>query len=296
MKKILLILFSTVFIFSAIAKVIYLDQFELYVFSFQHFSFNTAAILSRLLISFELMIAIFILTHTYFKFSWNLAIGSLSVFTVFLLVLVINKSEDHCHCFGEVIKMSPLASLVKNLVLIALLIVIRKSKEQLFRFDNLIAGSLVFACMIIPTAVSKPDFIKKYSKIEFEQNPLINLQSVDSVKIAPFLQGKKVLIFLSPTCEHCKLAIKKVTHMALRNNIKNEVMCIFIGKNDQIHKFFKESKAYSFEYISINTKIHMSITQGKVPRIYFSDNGITKEVFRYQELTEKDILEFLGIN
>ncbi|MCG8700345.1 MAG: hypothetical protein MI922_19985 [Bacteroidales bacterium] len=296
MKKILLILFSIVFMLSAIAKIIYLDQFELYIFSFQRFNFNIVSILSRLLISFELMIAIFILTGKYFQLSWKLSIASLSVFSVFLLVQVLNKSDDHCHCFGEIIKMSPLVSLIKNLVLIGLLMVIRNSKDQLLRIDKLIAASFVIACITIPVAVSKPDFVKKYRKIEYKQNPLLNLRSVDSVRIAPFLNEKKVLVFLSPSCEHCKIAIKKITHMALRNKIENEVMCIFIGEDAQIHNFFRETDAYGFKYISIPAKVHMSVTQRRVPQIFFSDNGNAIEVFRYQELTGKDMRDFLEVN
>ena len=78
------VLLGTIFILSAIFKLISIDTFELYIFSLKWFSFNVAAVLARLVISVELLLGILLITNIKYNIVWRTTVTLLTLFSLFL--------------------------------------------------------------------------------------------------------------------------------------------------------------------------------------------------------------------
>ena len=121
-SKFINIVIGSVFIIAAILKLISIDEFEIYVYSFDIFSFLLTTFVSRIIIIGEFILGLFLILKVNYKLTWRLTFISLILFTLFLIYVAIFRQDTNCHCFGELVELSPLESIIKNLVMIALLI------------------------------------------------------------------------------------------------------------------------------------------------------------------------------
>ena len=87
------------------------------------FSNDLAPFISRLIIGFEFFIAFAILQFNYLK---KLVVPStillLLIFSVDLSIDIFIGNTDNCGCFGQLIPMTPIEALIKNILTILLLI------------------------------------------------------------------------------------------------------------------------------------------------------------------------------
>ena len=69
-KSVLKVLLGLVFIVSAVLKLIDMDSFEIYIYSYHFFSLNASFIVARLAIILELVLGIGLVSHTLHKLYW----------------------------------------------------------------------------------------------------------------------------------------------------------------------------------------------------------------------------------
>ena len=69
-KSSLKVLLGLVFIVSAILKVVDMDKFEIYIYSYHFFSLNFSFIVARLAIILELVLGFGLISHTLHKLYW----------------------------------------------------------------------------------------------------------------------------------------------------------------------------------------------------------------------------------
>lgn len=129
-KTIVRILIGLMFITSAILKLISLDTFEVYVYSFHIFNFFMAELAARGLIILELMMGFLLILKVDYKWIWRLALVVTIGFTLFLVYVALFRNDENCHCFGDLIEVKPIPSIIKNIVIILLLFFIRKNGKQ----------------------------------------------------------------------------------------------------------------------------------------------------------------------
>ena len=116
-----------VFIIAAILKLISIDEFEIYIYSFNIFSFLLTTFVSRMIIIGEFILGLFLILKINYRFVWKTSLIILILFTLFLTYAAIFRRDSNCHCFGELIELNPLESIVKNLILILLLLLSQRS-------------------------------------------------------------------------------------------------------------------------------------------------------------------------
>ena len=128
------IIVAAVFILSAVGKLSIDSLLDKPMFALRNFernflvngiglSYDWAKILSRLLIGLELSLAILIVMPFYLKkIIIPAIIGLLGVFSIHLLIQTIGGEAGNCGCFGDLIPMTPLQALIKNLIAIGLLL------------------------------------------------------------------------------------------------------------------------------------------------------------------------------
>lgn len=122
------IILGSLFIVSAISKLFPIEAFDLAIVNQGITNWDFAPYLSRFIISVELFLGIsFFITPFIKKISIPYSFLLLVVFCVHLILLISagNGGKD-CGCFGELIPMSSIAALIKNLVLIFLIILLNK--------------------------------------------------------------------------------------------------------------------------------------------------------------------------
>jgi uncharacterized membrane protein YphA (DoxX/SURF4 family) len=286
-----------VFIISAIFKFLSIDEFEIYVFSHNLMSFNLSSLAARLLIGFEFFIGIMLIANLYFRQIWMTSVAMLSGFTIYLAITAISGSSENCHCFGELLKMNPIESMIKNGILLIGFIAIRKNMSFSLKYKLLLTTSVALISLSLPTIVSPPDFFypELYSKIA-----VINKNGLDSLVIdnnqfpVKCDTGKKVLCFYSTKCRFCKLSERKICSIVERHNLDSTKFAnIFWGDSTTSLDKFYQSKSIRFESAFINTNDFMSITGGKMPLILLIEDKKIIERFGYRSIDEAKIVQFL---
>ncbi|NUM71287.1 MAG: DoxX family protein [Ignavibacteriaceae bacterium] len=116
--KIILILSGLMFLFSAVSKSMPIQSFELFLVSKGLFNWETAPLFSRLIVSFEFFLGILLLVNLEPKrAAIPLSLVMLVVFTVHLVYdMIISGNTGNCGCFGELLPMTPLEAVIKNVL------------------------------------------------------------------------------------------------------------------------------------------------------------------------------------
>ena len=133
-KNIIRIGIGSVFIIASILKLITIDEFEIYIYSFNIFSFFITTILSRLLIVGEIVLGIFLIFKIYYRFTWKATLTIQILFTIFLIYTALFRDDGNCHCFGDLVQLSPMQSIIKNLVIIGALFLLKLRPSELQNF------------------------------------------------------------------------------------------------------------------------------------------------------------------
>lgn len=294
MKRIILLLVGIIFIFSSLLKLISVNQFELFIYNLGILNFNTSSILARIIISIEFLLGLLINIKNLKKICWSLSLIMLGVFSAYLVVHSIYLPDNHCHCFGELIIMKPVASLLKNLVLILLLLYVKNAASYLPGINKIFAYAIVVAGLIIPNILSPPDFLVHRKTENLTGNKIYRLKEIDTEIVKDCFTGKKALCFLSPACKQCKNAAKKISIMAKRYNLEKNIIYIFMGNEKKINDFFISSETLKFPYIRIRPKILLDITNRSIPKIFIVEDGNVKRIYSYQNLSENELKRFFN--
>ena len=121
-RLILRVLVGTLFVLSAVAKLVAIDDFELYIYSYGWFPLGMSYVVARLCIGWELVLGGLLLTGWWKRLTKTAALLTLVLFSLFLCYAALNGRNESCECMGRWVDLSPAESLVKNGVLILLVL------------------------------------------------------------------------------------------------------------------------------------------------------------------------------
>jgi uncharacterized membrane protein YphA (DoxX/SURF4 family) len=304
-KNILFILLSValgvVFIFSAWSKIPTLEQFGWIIVENTFLGWDAAEILARALIGLEFFIGILFLScFRIKKLAIPLAFITLLLFSAYLVLIFIQHGNNsNCGCFGEVLPMTPLASLVKNGILLAVIYILHFIKtEWRIPYDRWIVLGLFATCLSIPFIASIPDCFYLYDKPKLEHNPIpLSLLYHSPNNKAPEMElrkGKHIIAFMSLTCEHCRKAAKKIRIM---NEKHPEIPFYFVlnGDSSNVEDFFEDTKSQQIPHSLFNGVEQFVAMAGNkgVPSIKWMEDTIEIKHTNYIILKDKDVLAWL---
>lgn len=282
---------GAVFLVSAILKLISIDSFEIYLYGFGIIKLEYAFVLARLIISLEVLIGIVLITGIYVRMAVSFAIAMLLVFSAFILILIFTRNDENCHCFGE-IEMSHSLSLLKNVLLAALLATSFQSQNSKFRNNRLVLIVTAAISLLLPIIVSPPDsfFYARNSKNitydEFKLNEFLKEHD-------QFAKGRKMLCFFSTGCRFCKLAARKISVIAKKAGDPEVVSYVFAGAEGSADKFFEETSSTVFPYSFIPPNRFLKITNGVMPLIILLEDGNVKGKYGYRDIREDELIRFM---
>jgi thiol-disulfide isomerase/thioredoxin len=285
-----------------------------------------APYLARLIIGVELGFGIALIQNHYFKRVVIPATALLLVaFRIHLSYQIAIGQGGNCGCFGQFIEMTPTEALIKNLVtlgLLAWLFKISKEKKDNQRFSIvLLIGALsilfmfmyfpfspcgkqcppcpVIDCELCPQKIvyvdtcgggeSRPPVplidnsptpvVSKFSKL--------NVFSGMKVKID---EGKSIVCFFMPGCDHCREAAKALAELSKDPNFPRVYVYFGDEEVNKIDEFFQVAgKKYPYQVLGIGEFFTLMGTEGETPGILYLWNGNIQKSYFGNQFSKEDL-------
>lgn len=316
---ILSILLGVLFLFSAWTKTYPVSDFEYIIKSQLDIPTFWSAVLARAVIGFEFALGFFLLVHGFIKKKWVViaAILLLVAFSIHLFILYLNVGNDaNCGCMGTVVEMSPLPSIFKNVIMIALLFVLLKLTQgspkvklhdAFVLFLSILTMGLMFVLFPIKQAKEYLSYHTIYSPEQPEQ-PSVNLNS-----------GKHIICFMTLGCGHCRDAAKEIVSVSEQH--PDLPFYIFLLRPEkhrdstdvdtlvevdsaweasialQEKDFFEDTKAKHIPHSYLKAKTFISLIEesgniGTPTILWMRDSTIIREI-RNHDFSVKDIKNWL---
>ena len=263
MKKNITVLFRIIiallFVVSAIAKMYPSPYFAISTFEVKQlyplgFSEAIAPWFSRILIGIELALGFLILQNNFLKkIIIPATIGLLAVFVIHLsyVTFATGGNSGNCGCFGELLPMTPIEAIFKNLIAMIilglLLFMLPKNPQEVHKFWPLgLVTFLSIACIFVlapiksAAAITVPETtavdstsVKKDS-VELPKDSIVTQKSVtDTLKKQPIKEENK---------EETEPAKKKSGYAQFFSSIDNgrKTLCFFVPGCDHCQQAAKE--------------------------------------------------------
>jgi hypothetical protein len=223
---------------------------------------------TRFIIALETWLGLCLLLSFYSRFILRFSFLLLVAFSVHLGYLIAIGETGNCGCFGEMISMSPLASLGKNIVLLAvngflLRYKFRGNKKP--RITWLLLPLLFAAATLIWPVQTQPDeVVEKLPTFEAETG-------ID------FANGSYLVAILNLGCEHCQEAAQQI--VAWQNNGIDlpQVAALFFAEGDTTVADFNTITGSNFPYQMIDVNTFFDLIGSTPPRIYWIVDGQVKQ-------------------
>lgn len=181
-QKILSISLGVMFIFSGISKLFPIEAFETVTVQQGIMNWELVPWFSRAMISFELFLGLlFLLNIKLRKFTLPASFLLLFVFTVYLAILEFTgKGGDNCGCFGELVPMTALQSILKNLIFMGTVgyLYFAIEAEKKYTFVHIAAGYVVVLVAILVLFPVKPYEVLKTPEVS---QPLLEPVETDTM-------------------------------------------------------------------------------------------------------------------
>jgi uncharacterized membrane protein YphA (DoxX/SURF4 family) len=278
---VLSILLGSVFLFSGYSKLFPIEPFQFNFIAIGIANWLTAPILARLIIALEFFLGtLLILNFQLPKFTLKAVISLLLFFTAYLAYqIVMEGNKGNCGCFGEMLKMTPLQSILKNIVLLAIAIFLLVTNHTInWKWKNEIYFITAITAIFITVGLNPFDYnASKIMKDEIANLPLPTDTLYHSKNTIPpsvdLKKGKQIVCFLSLKCRHCldaafKMNIIKMQHPQI------PFYFIFGGVQENLQPFLEQSKHKNIPYTLYSDMYFFTMCGGQYPGIYYCENGI----------------------
>ena len=297
LKTLLRIVIGLIFIVSAVLKLLSLDSFEIYIYSFNIFGFVLSGLVARCVIAAELLLGAFFIAKILYKPTWWLMMAMLLGFTLLMVYVAIFRDDTNCHCMGEIVPLKPVLTIVKNVVLMLLMLLVRKEEDYQFRGKKAVGIILAAVSVLVPFALFPMDGV--YNAFSKSENQ-VNAEKFDKFmqdSIAQSLEiskGDYILGYLASGCEFCKLSAKKIDQIFMNNQLDTTRLVFFIwGPEEAVNNFREETKIEKYKYSIINPVKALNIVYGNFPTYVYIRDGKVLKVANLREMEESFTVEFM---
>jgi thiol-disulfide isomerase/thioredoxin len=237
------------------------------------FSESLAPYFSRILIGIEFALGFLLLNNHFLKrITIPATVGLLSVFIIHLsyVTFLSGGNSGNCGCFGELIPMTPIEAIIKNIIAVGLLIWLWKISENDKKSNIWMLTTVTLACilglfMLAPMKASSVSISNSNDNINISTDTISKLtdsekieeiKTIDSSKVktdkaveevkkemgpkqavsgysdlyADIDKGQKILCFFVPGCEHCRDAAKDLNALQKKHKDFPSVQIVFMDE------------------------------------------------------------------
>jgi len=300
-KLLLSIIVGLVFIISAFVKLFPVELFEVAAVETGLVGWMLAPFAARAVIGFEFFIGMMLILGFYRRFFVKISLFTLGIFTAYLIYLFFTEgNSSNCNCFGLAYAMTPLQSMVKNLILALMLaLVLWKSKPaQRKRYKlvlSIVAGiiSMVIPYIFAPIIIGVTGY--NADKINYTLDFAAIYEDPDAAHPEVNLgEDKHIVLFLSSSCQHCIVAAYKFSVMKSRYP-EMPVFLFINGDDNDIREFHFKSKSGNMPFAHIKAGTLIYLAGNRLPAILWLDDGMVVKKQNYFEISEDEILQWLEI-
>ena len=296
-KSALKILLGLVFIVSAVLKILEIDRFEIYLYSFHFFSLNFSYLVARAAIILELVLGIGLVANYLHKLIWWGSVGMLMGYSLLLLYAIVVGRTDSCHCFGDFLQLNAQQSLIKNAVLLALFFLIYNMEgwETPFRWLLLSLSIIVSTTGVF--LISPPDNYADYTSEHNLQvelfNEMLDESPLDQLNLR---EGKQIICFFSTSCDYCQMAARKLTLMQQFYGFPpKRITYAFIGSKGAIKRFFDQSDSERYRTLHYSdVAAFLKAVNGNLPVVVLLQDGEVVHEYGFRNMDEEEIKAFMA--
>lgn len=307
------------FVLSAVAKMYPSPYFAITTFEMKQlipmgFSEGLAHHFSRMLIGIEFALGLLLLQrHFLRRFVVPATIVMLVVFIVHLSYdVMINGNSGSCGCFGELLPMTPIEAIIKNIISVALLVWLFRLLPPTYDKRNFwVLTTVLFLCILgvfmaapiqpvktEPAAIESADLPQEMTgTLPLPSDTIVTTTNETPVESAPATEapkadepaqtksmysqyfatadkGKKIIGLFAPGCDHCREVAKELTALKAKNKDFPELQIIFMDEEgDLIPQFLDHAGAkYPYKVADIATFWKL-IENGDTPGVVYQWNG-----------------------
>lgn len=286
------------FIVSAILKLLSIENFEIYIYSFNLLSFPLSGLAARCVIACELLAGVLLIIKVKYKWAWWLTLLMLVGFSFLLVYVILFRDDSNCHCMGDLVQMRPSLSLVKNLVTIALLLFVRKEEDYQFKGRKL-ALALSFVAAIVPPFALFPtdnvyNLFSRADDLDYNEAAFNGMMADSVMQDVHIDDGNYIVAVISSSCRHCKSGCMKMSEIVTHNQIDSSRVLLFVwGDSTSVKQFKTETKTEQFRSVQIDGITAINVNKGLFPKYLFLKDGSVVKTADNKQLTEKSICDHL---
>ncbi|MDQ3047747.1 MAG: DoxX family protein [Bacteroidota bacterium] len=298
---ILCVLMGAVFIFSGYTKLYPIEPFEYTFVDLGMINWQLSPFVARLLIGLEFLIGILLIMHLHLRKVLLAGMLLLVIFSFYLLLLIFfTGNKGNCGCFGSMIEMTPLEAIIKNSMMLGFFLILyffhsgwelRKRKRLLLVIPIALSFALPF--ILNPVAL---DYSEAYLN-KPEENFLIELDTLYNnakLNVPPktLSEGKQIIVFMSLTCKHCKIAANKIRIMREKNP---EIPFYFVlnGQEKNLESFFELTQTKDIPHCMLLGRSFVYLAGTSLPTIYMVNNSMVEHEIDYFTMDQKEIENWL---
>ncbi|MBR6998670.1 MAG: hypothetical protein IKI19_07730 [Prevotella sp.] len=275
------VLLAALFLLSAVAKLLAIDDFELYIYSYGILSLNVSFLAARFCIAAELLLALFIALGWWRHWVNLTTFAVLILFSLFLGYAALIGRTDSCQCMGRLADLTPAQSLLKNAVLIALLLLYSRlsrssRKPRLSRVRVILSALFVVAVTVGVFCISVPDnWMFGPEESRYDRELLEESIGPDGLLGDEGLaDGHQLVAFVTQGCPYCRMTREKLGSIARRNHLDT-------------------SRIHYYEPADLPDGLFLRITYGQRPFVLLLDNGVPVVTYHYRNISERQVSRFL---
>lgn len=285
-----------VFILSGVSKLYPIEIFELNLVYDGLIGWTLAPIAARVLIASEITLGIFLIINFRIKKNTLPTAFVLTIFFSFYLIykLISEGNSGNCHCFGSLLPMTPLESLIKNVLILIGIVYLYSSNtvEITLRYKKILY--LVWPIISIVIFILfpiRPFTPRVVSENKVRQAHFLQLKNFSNGVQVDLAEGKKLVAFISLSCIHCKELAFKLGIIHKRYKLPDTYF-IYYGDEDELTTFSSETKT-SFPHIILPYHDFLNLSGPVLPKLYYLENGMIQKEWDNETFHPEILVEIL---
>lgn len=279
MRMLLIVLricFGLLFLASAGLKLFPIEAFEVILIKQVGISWKWVAYVSRFLIIAEFLIGTAILVNFQLKKALVASLVMLTAFSVYLILQLSSGAEvDNCGCFGELIPMNTVQSIVKNIVfmLAASVLLFAKKATRTF-WPTLLNLSLSYAAFVF--VLFQAPF------------PVIESEEIGNNSISPFqavateesldLNDQHLFLVMFAECAHCEQLAATLSTMELEDDLDRLHIYVY-GHPTRVQEFVEKTGITNLNPKQTKDRGILAAIDGTFPTMVSVDSSEIKQVW-----------------